>query len=276
MQWWHAIIIGIVEGITEFLPVSSTAHISVAASFFGYEVSDPSVTAFTAIIQVGAILAAVIYFRDDITRIATAWLRGLFNKDQRTFDYKFGWAVIIGSLPIVIAGLLFKDQVETVFRNLWWVVAGLLIFTVVMWYGDKYGAKNRTEKDLTLKDAIINGTIQAFSLIPGVSRSGATTTVGLLQGFDRVTVTRLSFFLGIPALLGAGALQTYSHYEAVGAGVGWTATIIATVTSFVVGYLCIDWLLKFVARHSFSVFIWYRFITGGGLAVLLLLGVVQP
>lgn len=276
MDWWHAVIIGIVEGITEFLPISSTAHIGFFTSMFGYSAADLSIVAFTAIIQTGAIAAAVIYFWKDIIRTARAWIAGLFNKKKRkNFDYKFGWLVIIGSIPIVVTGVFFQDVVETAVRSMWWMVAGLIGFTFVLWWADKNGSRRRTEKTMTKKDAIVIGLMQAISLIPGVSRSGATTAAGLLQGFDRVATTRLAFFLGIPALVGAGMLQIISHYDEIGAGVGWTATIIGTVISFVVALICIDWLLKFVSRHTFAVFIWYRFALGGVLLVLLLGGVIH-
>lgn len=276
MEWWHAIIIGIVEGITEFLPISSTAHIGFFTSLFGYGVEDPSVVAFTAIIQIGAISAAVIYFWKDIVRTVKGFVAGLFSRSARkSFDYKFGWAVIIGSIPIVLAGLFFQDVIETAARSLWWMVAGLIGFTAVLWWADKYGSRERKEKDVTLKDSIFIGLMQAISLIPGVSRSGASTAAGLLAGFDRVTTTRLAFFLGIPALVGAGVLQIAAHHQEIGAGVGWAATGIGTVVSFVVALVCIDWLLKFVSRHSFSVFIWYRFALGGVLLVLLLAGVIS-
>lgn len=276
MEWWHAVIIGIVEGITEFLPISSTAHIGFFTGIFGYSSTDLSIVAFTAIIQTGAIAAAVMYFWKDITRTVKAWLAGLFDaKKRKNFDYAFGWLVIIGSLPIVVTGIFFQDVVETAVRSMWWMVAGLIGFTFVLWWADKHGSRRRTEKTMTKKDAIVIGLMQAISLIPGVSRSGATTAAGLLQGFDRVATTRLAFFLGIPALVGAGMLQIISHHDEIAAGVGWTATIIGTVVSFIVAFVCIDWLLRFVSRHSFSIFIWYRFALGGVLLVLLVTGVVQ-
>ena len=276
MEWWHAVIIGIVEGITEFLPISSTAHIGLLTNAFGYASTDPSVVAFSAIVQSGAIAAAVVYFWKDIWRTAKAWFIGLFNKAKRkSFDYKFGWLVILGSIPIIVTGLFFQDVVETAVRSLWWMVAGLIGFTFVLWWADKNGSRKRDEKTMTKKDTIVIGLMQAVSLIPGVSRSGAATAAGLLRGFDRVATTRLAFFLDIPALVGAGMLQIISHHGEIAAGVGWSATIIATVVSFVVAMICIDWLLKFVSRHTFSVFIWYRFVLGGVLLVLLLTGVVQ-
>lgn len=275
MEWWHAIIVGIVEGITEFLPISSTAHIAFFTGLFGYDNTEPSIIAFSAIIQIGAIAAAVIYFWRDIVRIVRGFLSGLIDKEARlAFEYKFGWAVILGSLPIVLVGLFFQDFIETAMRSLWWMAAGLIVFTFVLWWADKYGSRSRKETDVRLKDSILIGLIQAISLIPGVSRSGASTAAGLMAGFDRVTTTRLAFFLGIPALVGAGVLQLVSHYDEIGSGVGWSATLIGTVVSFLVGYLVIDWLLKFVSSHSFSIFIWYRFALGGILVILLLTGVV--
>lgn len=275
MEWWHAVIIGIVEGITEFLPISSTAHIGFFTSLFGYAPTDPSIVAFTAIIQLGAIAAAILYFREDIVRTVIGFFDGLVRKEaRRKFEYLFGWIVIVGSIPIVIVGLFFQDMVETTLRNLWFTVIGLVGFTCILWFADKYGTRTRGERSMTIKDSVIIGLIQAVSLIPGVSRSGATTAAGLLQGFDRVTTTRLAFFLGIPALVGAGVLQLVVHYDEVGPGVGWTATWLATIVSFIVAYFCIDWLLRFVASHSFSLFIWYRFALGGVLVVLLATGTI--
>lgn len=275
MSWWQAVIIGIVEGITEFLPISSTAHIGFFTSLFGFSSTEPSIIAFSAIIQVGAIVAAVLYFWKDIARTVQAFFKGLFDKSaRRNFDYRLGWLVIIGSLPIVLVGVFFQETVETVLRNMWFMVAGLIGFTFVLWFADRFASQERKERTMRAKDAIIIGLMQVVSLVPGVSRSGAATAAGLLRGFDRVTTTRLAFFLGIPALVGAGTLQIIAHWSEIGAGVGWLATIIGTVVSFIVGYLVIDWLLKFVASHSFMVFVWYRFAVGGVLVVLLLTGVI--
>lgn len=270
MSILHAIILGIVEGITEFLPISSTGHLTITEKLLGYQIDAPEITAFTAVIQIGAILAAVIYFWKDIIRILSAWWRGLFNHSERGLDYKFGWSVIIGSVPIVLAALVFKDQVETVFRSLWFVVAGLIGWSVVLWIADKKGTETKQEKDVTWKDTLIIGLTQCIALIPGVSRSGATISAGLLRGIDRVTATRLSFFLGIPALVAAGIYQSVKHVDDIASGVGWLPTIIATVISFVVGYISIAWLLKFVSKHNFSLFIWYRVALGGIIALLLL------
>ena len=263
MQVWHAIILGVIEGITEFLPISSTGHLTIAEKMLGYSISDSSITAFTAIIQSGAVLATVVYFWKDISRVLMAWMRGLFvNKYRKNSDYKYGWAIIIGSIPIAIIGILFKDESETVLRSLWFVAIALILWSLVMWWADKKAKQNLHEEDITWRDTLAVGIAQCLALIPGVSRSGATMSAGLLRNFDRVAVTKLSFFLSIPALSAAGILQIISKHSAIGASVGWTATIIATLISFVVAYISVAWLLKFVAKHDYSVFIWYRVIVG--------------
>lgn len=272
MQVWHAIILGVIEGITEFLPISSTGHLTIAEKMLGYSISDSSITAFTAIIQSGAVLATVVYFWKDISRVLMAWIRGLFvNKYRKNSDYKYGWAIIIGSIPIAIIGILFKDEIETVLRSLWFVAIALILWSLVMWWADKKAKQNLHEEDITWRDTLAVGIAQCLALIPGVSRSGATMSAGLLRNFDRVAVTKLSFFLSIPALSAAGILQIISKHSAIGASVGWTATIIATLISFVVAYISVAWLLKFVAKHDYSVFIWYRVIVG----VLLLIALAN-
>ena len=263
MQVWHAIILGVIEGITEFLPISSTGHLTIAEKMLGYSISDSSITAFTAIIQSGAVLATVVYFWKDISRVLMAWIRGLFvNKYRKNSDYKYGWAIIIGSIPIAIVGILFKEEIETVLRSLWFVAIALILWSLVMWWADKKAKQNLHEEDITWRDTLAVGIAQCLALIPGVSRSGATMSAGLLRNFDRVAVTKLSFFLSIPALSAAGILQIISKHSVIGASVGWTATIIATLISFVVAYISVAWLLKFVAKHDYSVFIWYRVIVG--------------
>lgn len=255
----QAIFFGIIEGITEFLPVSSTGHLTIAEKLLGYSINGADITAFTAIIQTGAVLATMVYFRSDIARIISAWFRGLLSVDKRQDpDYRFGWAVIVGSIPIAIVGLLFKDQIETTLRSLWFVAIALLLWSGVMWLADRVARENRDQAATTWKDTIIIGTVQCIALIPGVSRSGATISAGLFRGFDRVTATKLSFFLAIPALLAAGALQAITESSKIANGVGWTPTIVATVVSFIVAYAAVAWLLKYVARHTYAVFIVYR------------------
>jgi undecaprenyl-diphosphatase len=275
MSFWEAILLGIIEGITEFLPVSSTGHLTIAEKLLGFRIDDPDVTAFTAIIQAGAVLATLVYFRSDIWRIVSGWLRGLTSARERGADYAFGWAVIIGSVPIAVIGLLFKDQIETTLRSLWFVAGALIVWSGVMWLADRYGAQRKQEDGVTWRDTLFIGVAQCIALVPGVSRSGATMSAGLFRGFDRVTATKLSFFLAIPALLAAGVLQSVSEAGNISAGVGWSATIVATIVSFVVAYASIAWLLKYVARHNFNLFIMYRLIVGLVLVGLLVSGVID-
>lgn len=271
MELWQAILLGVVEGVTEFLPISSTGHLTILEKLMGYSINDPDITAFTAIIQVGAVLATFVYFRRDIARITMAWLRGVGQRTARSDpDYRFGWAIILGSLPIAVVGLLFKDTIETTLRSLWFVGFSLLLWSAVMWYADHHAAQTRHEKDVRWRDTLTVGIVQCLALIPGISRSGATMSAGLLRGFDRVTVTKLSFFLSIPALTAAGILQSITQYDRIAGGVGWTATIVATAVSFVVAYGAVAWLLKFIAGHSYSIFIWYRVVLG-----LVVLGLVS-
>ncbi len=277
MNWIDAIILGIVEGITEFLPISSTGHLTIVEKLLGYQIDDPGITAFTAIIQIGAIAAAVLYFRADIWRVGTAWLAGLFDAEARTkADYKYGWAIIIGSVPIAIVGLLFQDVIETTLRSLWWVAGALILWSGVLWYADRKSTGKRGEDEVTWRDTLMIGSVQCLALIPGVSRSGATMAAGLFAGFDRVTVTRLSFFLGIPALVAAGVLQAVTKYDDVGtSAIGWGPTLLATAVSFVVGYLSIAWLLKFISRNDFTLFVWYRIVIGCIIISLVSSGVVS-
>lgn len=275
MTIFEAVLLGVIEGVTEFLPVSSTGHLTIAENLLGHSINSPDITAFTAIVQIGAILATVLYFSRDLWRILTAWLRGLFAPAARNADYRFGWAVVLGSLPIGLAGLIFKDQIEGSLRSLWVVAIALISWSFVMWWADRHARQNRHERDITWRDTLIIGLVQCLSLVPGVSRSGATLSAGLVRGLDRVAVTRLSFFLSIPALLAAGTLQAVTQFENISGGVGWGPTLTATAVSFVVAYGVVAWLLKYVARHSFSIFIIYRLLIGTILLILLLTGVVS-
>ena len=266
---------GIIEGFTEFLPISSTGHLTIAEKLLGYQIDSPDITAFTAIIQSGAVLATIIFLRKDIARIVPAWVRGLVKRaDRKNPDYRFGWAIIIGSIPIGIIGLLFKDQIETTLRSLWFVAFALLLWSGVMWLADRYAKQDRHEADTTWKDTILIGIVQCLALIPGISRSGATMSIGLFRRFDRVTVTKLSFFLSIPALFAAAILQTVTEFGNISNGVGWIPTIVATAVSFVVAYVSVSWLLKFISRHSYSVFIVYRVVLATVLIILLSTGAI--
>ncbi|MEV4640165.1 undecaprenyl-diphosphate phosphatase [Actinoplanes sp. NPDC049548] len=279
MNIFEAVLLGAVEGFTEFLPISSTGHLTIMEKLLGYQIDAKDITAFTAIIQSGAVIATVIFLRHDLVRIITAWFRGVFSREQRgNADYRFGWAVILGSIPIGIVGLLFQDTIETTLRSLWFVAGALILYSGVMWFADRAATQVRHVEHVGWKDTLIIGTVQCLALIPGVSRSGATMTAGLLRDFDRVTVTKLSFFLSIPALLGATVLQSVTEFDNISAdngGVGWLPTIVATVTSFVVGWFAVSWLLKFIARHSYSIFIGYRLVLGALLMVLLATNVID-
>jgi undecaprenyl-diphosphatase len=274
---FEAVLLGAIEGVTEFLPISSTGHLTIVEKLLGYEIDDPDITAFTAIIQSGAVLATVIFLRRDIARIVPAWLRGLLNGDaRRDPDWRYGWAIILGSIPIGIIGLLFQDTIETTLRSLWFVASALILWSGVMWFADHAATQVRHEDDVTWKDTLIIGVVQSLALIPGISRSGATMSAGLLRDLDRVTVTKLSFFLSIPALLGASVLQGVTEFDNISGGVGWGNTIAATVVSFVVGYAAVAWLLKFISKHTYSLFIGYRLVLGALLMVLLATNVLEP
>ena len=274
MSILEALLLGFVEGLTEFLPISSTGHLTILESALGYSVDDPDITAFTAIIQVGAVFATLLYFRGDFLRIGRAWIAGMTGRGERGFDYQFGWSVIIGSIPIGIVGLTFKDEIETTLRSLYVVGGALILWSGVMWFADRTATQERGERDVTWRDALIIGLAQCLALIPGVSRSGATLSAGLLRGFDRVTVTRMSFFLSIPALTAAAILQTITKFDDISNGVGWTATLTATVTSFVVAYAAVAWLLRYIAKHDYSIFIIYRLVLGSLVLTLVSTGVL--
>ncbi|MDO8213805.1 undecaprenyl-diphosphate phosphatase [Conexibacter sp. CPCC 206217] len=276
MDLWQAIVLGAVEGVTEFLPISSTGHLTILESAFGFKLDDPDITAFTAIIQVGAVFATLLFLREDIRRILLAFFRGLRTPQERAkLDFKFAIAVLIGSIPIGIVGLLFQDQIETTLRSLWFVGSALILWSFVMFWADLNATQERHEKDVTRKDTLIIGLTQCLALIPGVSRSGATMSAGLLRGLDRVTVTRLSFFLSIPALTAAGVLQTVTKFSDISNGVGWGPTIVATVVSFVVAYFAVSWLLRFIAGHTYAIFIVYRVVLGTLVLLLAATGVLS-
>jgi undecaprenyl-diphosphatase len=263
-----AIILGIVEGLTEFLPVSSTGHLTIAEKLLGKDIDAQSVTAFTAVIQVGAIVAVLIYFREDIVKLLSAVVHGFRNEERRKADpnWRFAWLIVIGSVPIGIAGLAAKSVIEGPFRSLWVVAFALILWSPVMVRAERRARQSRGERQLKPRDAIVIGLVQCFALIPGVSRSGATISAGLVRGFDRVTATRLSFFLAIPALVAAGL---YELKDALGQGVGAGPTIVGTIVSFVVAYVSIAWLLRFVAHHSIVKFVPYR--VGLGVVIVIVL-----
>ena len=274
LTYLNAIILGVVEGLTEYLPISSTGHLTITEKVLGYKVDNPAVTAYTAIIQMGAIAATVLYFFKDIVRLLGAWFAGLRRVEERAHhDYQLAWAVIIGSIPVAVVGFLGRKEIKGPLRTLWVIVAALLLWSVVMWAAERRHkvldgrGVVRGEGQVTMRDGLIIGLVQCFSLIPGVSRSGATISAGLMDGLDRVTATRLSFFLAIPALTAAGLYELKDVDPSV---VGLGQLAVGTVISFVVAYASIAWLLRFVAHHPITTFVWYR--VALGLVLLVVLG----
>ena len=273
MNYFDAVILGIVEGLTEFLPISSTGHLTIAEKMLGLDLDDQSVTGYTAVIQMGAIAAVLVYFFRDIWRIAKAWFVGLARPEYRgQLDHRLGWYVIVGTIPVGIAGLLFKDLITGDLRSLWVVAIALIAWSAVMWAAERAGRQDRSEQDLNVRDAVAMGLIQVVALIPGISRSGATISGGLFRGLDRVTATKVSFYLSIPALVAAGL------FELPDATSGDTSTgvlVVGVVVAFVVAYASIAWLLRFVAHHPITWFIPYRVGLGVLLIVLLATGAMS-
>ena len=271
LSWLQAIVLGISQGLTEFLPISSTAHTLVVSRLLGWP--DPG-AAFTAVTQVGTELAVVIYFRNDIARILKAWFSSLTKADQRSNpDAKMGWYVIIGTIPIGVAGLAFKSSIETTARNLWLVAASLIFMGVLLGLADRYAKHTKSEADLNTKNAILFGLGQALALIPGVSRSGATITAGLAMGYKRDVAARYSFLLAIPAVFASAALTAGDI--ASDDFVNWPATIVATIVAFVVGFIVIAGLMKYLQTRTFMPFVVYRIVLGSVLIVLLATGVLS-
>ncbi len=273
MNYFDAVVLGIVEGLTEFLPISSTGHLTIVEKMLGLDLADPAVTAYTAVIQMGAIAAVVVYFFGDISRIAKAWGLGLVKPEYRGHrDHRLGWYVIVGSIPLGLVGFLLRDFIRGDLRSLWVVAGGLILWSAVMWLAEHRATQERGERDLGMRDAIAIGLTQCFSLVAGVSRSGATISAGLLRGLDRVTATKLSFFLSIPALVAAGLFEMK---DLSGSTISVGHVIVGTGVSFVVAYAAIAWLLRFVAGHSITWFLPYRLALGFGLLALLATGTIS-
>ncbi|GAA3051296.1 undecaprenyl-diphosphate phosphatase [Streptomyces roseofulvus] len=284
MNWFEAFILGLVQGLTEFLPISSSAHLRLTAAFAGWE--DPG-AAFTAITQIGTETAVLIYFRKDIGRIVTAWFRSLTDKAMRSdHDAQMGWLVIVGSIPIGVLGVTLKDQIEGPFRDLRLIATTLIVMGIVLGIADRLAARDeiggrhrairerKTLKDLGVRDGLIYGFCQAMALIPGVSRSGATISGGLLMGYTRESAARYSFLLAIPAVLASGVFELKDATE--GGHVSWGPTIFATIVAFGVGYAVIAWFMKFITTKSFMPFVIYRIALGILLFVLVGAGVLSP
>ncbi|MBB4913397.1 undecaprenyl-diphosphate phosphatase [Streptosporangium saharense] len=271
--WFEAVVLGLVQGLTEFLPISSSAHIRVVSALFGW--SDPG-AAFTAVIQIGTEAAVVIYFRKEIWEIISTWVRSLWTPALRTHHAaRMGWYIIVGTLPIVVLGLLFKDSIETVFRDLRLIGTTLIVFALILWFADRTARNKLTlERHLSFPHALIYGFAQALALIPGVSRSGGTVSAGLLLDYRREEAAKYSFLLAIPAVLGAGVLELFKIGEADSPD--WGPTILATVISFVVGYAAVAWFLKYISTHRFTGFVIYRIVLGVIIIALVSTGVLNP
>ncbi len=267
----QAVVLGIIQGLTEFLPISSSAHLRIFPDLFGW--GDPG-AAFTAVVQIGTELAVLIYFRKDIVRIASMWLRSLVKPELRGhLDARMGWFIIVGSVPIVVLGILLKDVIESDFRNLWVIAVLLIVMGVVLGVADRLGRTDKEIKQITLRDAILMGGAQALALVPGVSRSGATLSMGRALGYNREAATRYAFLLAIPAVVGAGLFQL-KEIPGGDNPYGWGPTIVGTVVSFVVGYAAIAWLLRYVSTRSYTPFVIYRIALGTATLVLLGTGVL--
>ncbi|MGK5497908.1 undecaprenyl-diphosphate phosphatase [Streptomyces sp. URMC 125] len=289
MTWFESIILGLVQGLTEFLPISSSAHLRLTAVAAGWP--DPG-AAFTAVAQIGTEIAVLIYFRKDIVRIVTAWAKSLVDKEaRRQFDAKMGWRVIVGSLPIGVLGLTLKDYITGPFRDLRLIAFSLITLGIVLAVADRFatraalrarsGGRHRATRpvksleDLTVRDGLVYGLCQALALIPGMSRSGSTITGGLFLGYHRAAAARYSFLLAIPAVLASGAYELTEIGEA-GSHVAWGPTIVATVVGGLVGYAVIAWFMRFISTRSFLPFVLYRVVLGTALLVLIALGVLDP
>lgn len=264
-----AVVLGVVEGLTEFLPVSSTGHITIAEKILGIPIDAPAITAYTVIIQAGAIVSVILYFRRDLATLITSFFRGLVRPEHRDADYRMAWKVGIASIPVGIVGFALRHVISGPLRSLWVVAGALILWSAVIWIAERRATQARPESALTFKDAIIIGLWQCASLVPGVSRSGATISGGLLQGLDRVAATRISFLMSIPALLGASLFELK---EVPGSGMPVLPMIVGIVVAFVVAYISIAWLLRFVSHHPISVFVPYRILLGLVLIVLLATG----
>lgn len=259
--------LGLVQGLTEFLPISSSAHLAIVGTLIGAD--DPG-AAFTAICQLGTEAAVIGYFRKDIARIISRWVQSLLGRVPRTDpDARMGWLVILGTVPIGVLGLLFQDSIETVLRGFVVIATTLWLFALVLGAADRFGAKERTLDQLTWKHGVLFGLAQALALIPGVSRSGGTISMGLLLGYTREAAARYSFLLAIPAVVLSGFFQLFSEVRD-GAAVAWGPTIAATIVAFVVGYVVIAWLMRFISTHSYRAFVLYRLVAAAVVYVLVL------
>ena len=274
MSVLEAIVLGIVQGLTEFLPISSTGHLRIVPAFLGWD--DPG-AAFTAVTQLGTMAAVLLYFREDLVRIALAWWRSVFDRPlRRELDARLGWYIVLGTIPIGIFGVLFKDQIETGARDLYLIGVALIVLGLVLLVAEKVGTRERSIEQIRTKDGFAIGLAQALALIPGVSRSGATITAGLFMGLDRPAAARFSFLLSVPAVVLSGLLELGTILsEDDEDGTGLLALVVATLMAFVSGYAAIAWLLRFLSTHSTVIFVVYRVALGAVVLALTGAGAIE-
>ena len=271
MSYLEAILLGVLQGLTEFLPISSSAHLAIFPQLFGFD--DPGAS-FTAVTQIGTEVAVLLFFWRDIVRIIKAWTISLVRKDQREdLDARMGWYIIVGTLPIAVMGFLFQDTIKTTFRSLWLIAIMLIVFGLILGIADRINVGEKLEGDLTLKDSLLYGLGQMLALIPGVSRSGATISVGLFRGYRRDVATRYAFLLAIPAVLASGVSQL--NDVSLAASPGLPKTLLATLVAFGVGYVTIGWLLRYLRTRSYLPFVIYRVALGSMVLILLATGVLD-
>ena len=273
MSWLQVVVLSVVQGLTEFLPVSSSGHLAIVSRLF---FDDDAGASFTAVTQLGTEVAVLVYFARDIARIVKAGVTGLFTPAARDADYRLGWYVIIGTIPIGLLGLAFKDEIRTGARNLWLIATALIVFSAVIAAAEYYGRQTRHVEQLTWRDSVTVGLAQCLALVPGVSRSGATISAGLFLGLDRELAARFGFLLAIPAVVASGLFSLPDAFHPVGEGMSASGPqlLVATLIAFVVGFAAVSWFLRFLVRHSMYWFVAYRVVLGTVVLILLGAGVV--
>jgi undecaprenyl-diphosphatase len=271
VDFLRAVFLGVVQGLTEFLPISSSAHLAIFPKFLGWD--DPG-AAYTAVIQIGTEVAVVLYFWRDIWTIGSGWLRAVFSRPARVEpEWRMGWFVIVGSVPIVLIGLALENLIDRNFRNLWVIGTTLVVLGIVLGIAERVGRKTAPIDDLTWPHAILFGLAQSAAVVPGVSRSGATISMGLFLGYDRAAATRYAFLLAIPAVVGAGVYKLKDIPGGENA-YGTLPTVVGTLVSFAVGLAVIHWLLKYVSTHAYTPFVVYRIGLGGLTLALVAAGAI--
>ena len=274
MSWLQVVVLSLVQGLTEFLPVSSSAHLAIVSRVF---FDGDAGASFTAVSQLGTEAAVVVYFARDIARIVKAWFSGLFVRAHRdNVDYRLGWYVIIGTIPIGVLGFVFKNVIRSQARNLWVIAIAMLVFSAVIAVAEYYGRQNRHVGQLTWRDGLIVGIAQCLALVPGVSRSGATISAGLFLGLDRSLAARFGFLLAIPAVLASGLFSLPDAFHPVSEGMSATGAqlVVSVVIAFGVGLAAVAWLLRFLTHHAMYWFVGYRVVLALAVMALLATGKV--